>query len=169
MGRRPRAYHNAQGRVIKFTRSWWKACSKRRRVYITAQVRRCTLLASGSASSTLVVTGNVCSVMLVRSESRRAKASGVHTEEMKQPVSQIPAVLEQSIAPSTARKYKSTFKRWQAWASKQGVLSMPADPLYISLYLVKKINDSRSPAPGSDALHSIAWMHQISGRARQTK
>ena len=40
---------------------------------------------------------------------------------------------------------------------------MPADPLHISLQLVKTINDSRSPSSVSDALHSVAWMHQISG------
>ena len=46
---------------------------------------------------------------------------------------------------------------------------MPADPLHISLYLVKKINASRSPAPVSDALHSIAWMHQISQHVHTCK
>ena len=46
---------------------------------------------------------------------------------------------------------------------------MPADPLHISLYLVKKINDSRSPAPVSDALHSLAWIHQISGHVDPCK
>ena len=100
---------------------------------------------------------------------RIKKASSVHTEEMKQPVSQLPAVLEQSLALSNARKYKSTFKRWQEWASTQRSLSMPADPLHISLYLVREINDSMSPASVSDALHSIAWMHQISGHVDTCK
>ena len=46
---------------------------------------------------------------------------------------------------------------------------MPVEPLHISLYLVKKINVSRSPAPVSDALHSVAWMHQISGHVDPCK
>ena len=37
------------------------------------------------------------------------------------------------------------------------------------LYLVKKINASRSPAPVSDTLHSIVWMHQISGHVGPCK
>ena len=124
----------------------------------------------GSRTASLLRAGNVKHRQPTPGdESRGANASALRTEEMRQLASQLPAAPEQSLASSTVKKYKATFKKRQTWASKQGVTSLPADPLHVSLYLVKKINESRSPALVSGALHSIGWMHQISWHVNPCK
>jgi len=95
--------------------------------------------------------------------SMSASTSSRLTGEMRRLLRQLPSVLEQSLAPSTVKKYKATFKHWKAWSADQNVTSLPADPLHVALYLVKKVNESESPAPVSAAVHAISWFHQISG------
>lgn len=82
---------------------------------------------------------------------------------MKKLADQLPSVLMQSRAPATVKKYTAAFKQWQLWSASQGVKSLPADPLHVSLYMVKKINEAKSPAPISAAVHGISWMHQVNG------
>ena len=76
---------------------------------------------------------------------------------------QLPHVLEMSRAESTTKKYRSAFNRWQEWARRQSVPAAPADPLHVSLYLIKLLNSAKSPSPISSAVHGISWYHCING------
>ena len=67
------------------------------------------------------------------------------------------------MAEGTAKKYLPTFKRWQEWATVQGVPFKPADPYHVCSYLVKLIRDSETPSPVVAASCAIAWYHGING------
>lgn len=83
---------------------------------------------------------------------------------MQELAEQLPKVLERSRAESTCQKYRAAFNRWKEWAEQQRVLSAPADPLHIALYLVKLLNTANTPAPIVSAVHGISWFHSISGQ-----
>eukprot|EP00117_Sycon_ciliatum_P027704 scpid40646/ scgid22450/ len=81
------------------------------------------------------------------------------SSEMSLLAQQLPTVLEGARAKSTVKKYKASFTQWQRWAKGQGISALPADPLHVALYLVKKIATSSTPAPVSAAAHGISWKH----------
>ena len=83
----------------------------------------------------------------------------------------LPNLLElqlNSKAPSTVRKYQSSWLKWRSWASsKTGVSVIPAVPLHIALFLTELAYSAVQKGTGSSALdaalYGIAWAHTLAG------
>jgi integrase len=77
---------------------------------------------------------------------------------------ELPAVLQDKWSASTTAQYQSSFKLWFNWASKfEEVSDMPAQPLYVCLFLISLAQRSVSVATLNSAVASIAWAHKIRG------
>ena len=71
-----------------------------------------------------------------------------------------------SKADGTVRSYLGGFKRWKCWASSSHLCHFPADPLQVAVYLQCLLNETYSPSPVLNAVHSIDWALQLAGLSK---
>ena len=63
-----------------------------------------------------------------------------------------------------AKNYSYAFNRWRKWASAfPEITAFPADPTYVSLYLLSIGQTANTHSPISTAFYSISWAHKLSG------
>lgn len=75
----------------------------------------------------------------------------------------LPAVVLQSRATNTVRKYQYAFLRWAAWAKEVGCDACPASDVYFALYLMHLSGAVGSKAAVEAAVNAVAWAHEIMG------
>ena len=75
----------------------------------------------------------------------------------------LPGTIGKSCADSTVRKYLGAFKRWEAWAAKNGFRPIPARDFQVALYLQHLGDTSKSKAAVEEACNALAWFHSTSG------
>ena len=76
----------------------------------------------------------------------------------------LPLAVLQSHAPSTAKNYAGALSRWRRWAAtKPEVVSFPAKPLYVGLYLSYLIQKAHTPSPVEEAVNALSWAHNLAG------
>lgn len=81
----------------------------------------------------------------------------------------LPATVLQSRQEGTVRVYNSAFQRWKRWADQyEEVTHLPADPRYISLYLLSLYQTARTHNPITSALYAISWAHKMAGLSDPT-
>ena len=113
----------------------------------------------------------ICSVSFLFFESDVFKQpvwdslSEVDDPELKELAVFLPSVVLQSRAPSTVKKYSGAFSCWKLWASRKSgsIQIFPVKPLHLALYLAFLICKSSTCAPVLEAVHAVAWTHQIAG------
>ncbi len=93
----------------------------------------------------------------------RDRSYEVQHNELRCLEGELPSVLLNSKAHSTNLQYGGAFDRWRCWATKFNLQAIPADPYYISLYLVSLSHSCKSPAPILKATCSISWAHKLAG------
>ncbi|XP_072021253.1 uncharacterized protein [Amphiura filiformis] len=81
-------------------------------------------------------------------------------DELNKLASELPGVTLNSRADSTIKQYGGAFCNWCAWADRFGKSKIPADPYYVSLYLIHSAN---TPAPILKATAAISWAHKLAG------
>ena len=82
----------------------------------------------------------------------------------------LPSTVLASRQPNTVRIYSFGFQRWKRWAAAyKEVKVIPAEPRYISLYLVNLSEKATSNASINTAISSIAWAHKLAALSDPTQ
>ena len=77
----------------------------------------------------------------------------------------IPSILLKSRADSTVKTYHNSFEQWSKWAhNHEGVQAIPADPLYVAIYLTSLIQQNNSYNKIKNIFYAISWFHKISSQ-----
>jgi hypothetical protein len=84
-------------------------------------------------------------------------------DELKQLATELPGVVLNSKADSTVKQYGGAFCNWCKWADSFGKGKLPAEPYYVSLYLIHISHSAKTPAPISKATAAISWAHKMAG------
>ena len=75
----------------------------------------------------------------------------------------------QSRQQGTVKNYRYGWGKWREWASQYDeVAVLPAEPIYVALYLYDIYLRSRTPAPVNLAFYAISWAHRTAGIADPT-
>ena len=78
--------------------------------------------------------------------------------------SSLPKLLLNSKATSTTLHYSYGWNRWKTWSkSKIGVQYLPAQPMFVALYLRHLLDSAKSASPIDTAVYSIRWGHSMAG------
>ena len=86
-------------------------------------------------------------------------------DELKQLASELPDVILNSRADSTSRQYSGAFIKWCSWAQNYGKSKLPAEPFYVSLYIIHLSHTANTSAPVSKAVAAISWAHKLAGHS----
>ncbi|XP_072031672.1 uncharacterized protein [Amphiura filiformis] len=84
-------------------------------------------------------------------------------DELNKLASELPGVTLNSRADSTIKQYGGAFCSWCTWADRFGKSKIPADPYYVSLYLIHVSHSANTPAPILKATAAISWAHKLAG------
>ena len=68
-------------------------------------------------------------------------------------------LISQDLAPSSVKKYRSTFFRWVVWARSKSISSFPSDAIGVSLYLALQTRLCSSLSAFNSTVYGIAWTH----------
>ena len=83
---------------------------------------------------------------------------------------ELKALIIDSKANNTVKKYSGGWKRWKNWAlSKVGVNVIPALPIMVAFYLRDLTEQSNSVATLKAAVYSIQWVHTVAGHQSPTQ
>ena len=64
----------------------------------------------------------------------------------------------------TVRNYLAAFKKWKQWCEQyEEVVHLPAEALYVSLYLLELSKSCNSHSPVTLAFYAISWAHRSAG------
>ena len=84
--------------------------------------------------------------------------------ELQRLAEALPTTVLSSRADSTTKKYLGAFKRWKLWAeARQGVPVFLVQDIHLALYLQHLGESVESRAAAEEAVHALAWLHQVAG------
>ena len=83
-----------------------------------------------------------------------------HHPEVRSLAQAVPNIMVQDRAPSTIKKYKSSFSAWQTWAEARDINALPTSGPELSVYLVYLLQTTTSLASIQSAAFGVAWAHQ---------
>ena len=83
-----------------------------------------------------------------------------HHPEIRSLARVIPSIMVQDRAPSTIKKYVSSFLAWRKWAEARDINVLPTSGPEFSLYLVHLLQTTTSLASIQAAAFGVAWAHQ---------
>ena len=83
--------------------------------------------------------------------------------ELKELASQVPGTVLKSRADSSTKKYLGAYRRWRNWATAHKLPAFPASPRHIVLYLQSISNRLQSKSAAEEAVHALAWVHNVAG------
>uniref|UniRef100_A0A7M6DQE1 Tyr recombinase domain-containing protein n=1 Tax=Clytia hemisphaerica TaxID=252671 RepID=A0A7M6DQE1_9CNID len=74
----------------------------------------------------------------------------------------IPSILTKSRADATVKTYRNGFEQWSRWTQNyEEVKAIPADPLYVAIYLTCLIQQNDSYNKIKNSFYAISWFHKI--------
>ena len=84
--------------------------------------------------------------------------------DLRRLAAELPAVVLDSRADSTTKKYLGAFQRWKTWAAAhQEVPSFPVQEGHLALYMVHLSESTQSKAAVEEIVHAVSWLHRVSG------
>lgn len=83
--------------------------------------------------------------------------------ELRQLAQALPAVLVRDRAATTVSSYLRAYRSWKSWASRHDAVSLPADSMVFTLYIVSLIQQTRSVSSVNSAVYGVSWVHKKSG------
>ena len=93
-----------------------------------------------------------------------SELQNVQHPHLRDLAARLPAIALQSRKAGTLTNYRYGWIRWRNWASQfNEVIALPANPLYVALYLLDIYQTSRTAAPVNVAYYSISWAHRTAG------
>ena len=88
----------------------------------------------------------------------------IKDKSLKRKAESLPILLEAAYAKSTLRKYKPAWEKWVSWADPfEEVISCPADPFHVAIYLNDLTNSFETEGALTSAILGIRWGHLNSG------
>ena len=81
----------------------------------------------------------------------------------------LPSVLLQDKAPKIVNSYLCAFGVWKCWAEQCRVSDLPVEPVVLSLYLVKLIQENKSVCTINSALYGVSWVQKKVGQPQVTE
>ena len=83
---------------------------------------------------------------------------------MRRLAAELPAVVLDSRADSSTKKYIGAYQRWKVWAAAhQGVPSFPVQDGHLALYMVHLSESTQSKAAVEEIVHAVSWLHKVAG------
>ena len=74
--------------------------------------------------------------------------------------SSLPRVVLNAKTRNTTVRYAYGWNRWKNWSkSKIGVAYLPAQPMFVALYLRQFLDSAKTTSPVDTAVYSIRWGH----------
>ena len=93
-----------------------------------------------------------------------ANMETVQDPHLRELASDLPVLALQAHQSGTVRNYKFGWEKWKIWASQYDeVKVLPADPLYVAIYLLELFRAARTAAPIRLAFYAISWAHRLAG------
>ena len=93
-----------------------------------------------------------------------AATEGLTDPDLRRLAAELPAVVLDSRADSTTKKYLGAFQRWKTWAAAhQEVPSFPVQEGHLALYMVHLSESTQSKAAVEEIVHAVSWLHRVSG------
>ena len=84
--------------------------------------------------------------------------------------SSLPRVVLNAKARNTTVRYAYGWNRWKNWSkSKIGVAYLPAQPMFVTLYLRQFLDSAKTTSPVDTAVYSIRWGHILAGLPSPTE
>ena len=83
--------------------------------------------------------------------------------ELVELASQLPATALKSRADSSTKKYLGAYRRWRKWAIAHKLPAFPASAHHIGIG-----NRLQSKSPVEEAVHALAWVHNVAGLVSPT-
>lgn len=77
--------------------------------------------------------------------------------------------LQTSRGTQTVKKYTYSFKKWKTYCANNKLVSLPAQPVCIALYLTEQLDAGASAGTLESMVYSIKWHHGINGLDDPTK
>ena len=88
--------------------------------------------------------------------------------DLRRLAAELPAVVLDSRADSTTKKYLGAFQRWKTWAAAhQEVPSFPVQEGHLALYMVHLSESTQSKAAVEEIVHAVSWLHRVSVSSHQ--
>ena len=88
----------------------------------------------------------------------------VRDPHLKSLAAMLPSMALQSRQEGTLKNYRYGWDKWKSWAFQYAEVNIiPADPLYIALYLYELSRGARTAAPVNLAFYAISWAHKLAG------
>ena len=76
----------------------------------------------------------------------------------------LPAVHLKSKSTNTTKKYERGFSAWKKWASQfKEIVTFPASSVYVSLFFLTLIQESRSCSIIDEVHYGLKWVHDLAG------
>ena len=92
------------------------------------------------------------------------EAESIEDPEMRLLVDSLPFVMESGLAEATNEKYERAWKKWSEWVSSKNEIDViPADPLFVAIYLNHHLQTMKTVGSVRSAMHGIAWAHHMAG------
>lgn len=67
----------------------------------------------------------------------------------------------QSRADNTVKKYSTAFLQFSAFCDNKGLVSKPAKPICVAMYLTSLLNEGKSVSVILGAVYAIKWAHRV--------
>uniref|UniRef100_A0A7M5XJT8 Tyr recombinase domain-containing protein n=1 Tax=Clytia hemisphaerica TaxID=252671 RepID=A0A7M5XJT8_9CNID len=94
----------------------------------------------------------------------REKLLNIKDRNLKRKAESLPVLLEAAYAKSTLRKYKPAWEKWLICSDPfDEVISCPADPIYVAIYINDLTNSFATEGALTAAILGIRWGHLNSG------
>ena len=88
--------------------------------------------------------------------------SDMEDPELKALVRKLPTTILHSRADSTINEYLGAFGRWKTWATSHNLVSIPAKPHEVALYL-QHLGDRTQSKSAAEACNTLSWIHSSAG------
>ncbi len=94
-------------------------------------------------------------------------ATGGQLDSLRPAMEQATRLMSQAKAGNTVRAYQSDWKAFESWCRQHGLVSLPADPQTVSIYLAG-LSDSCKSSTIERKVAAISQAHQVAGRESPT-
>ena len=73
-----------------------------------------------------------------------------------------------SRSDNTVKKYYYSFMKWEKFSKEHSLISLPASPIHVCLYLVHLLDSGATYSTISTAFYAIKWAHDMCGQLDPT-
>ena len=104
---------------------------------------------------------NFSGVGLKQSLTQRLQDAGVCERLTDSMATNMAGYLLQSKADSTVKKYKLGFKQFEKYCVSNELVSKPASPIVVAMYITSLLDEGKSDSVILSAIYGIKWAHNV--------